>query len=414
MTPVHLRIADFDYPLPPERIASHPCEPRDACKLIAVEGAGEGSHHVFTDLPGLLAPGSLLVCNNTRVINARIAMRKPTGAAIEIFCLEPLQPADYERAFAARGECSWNCLVGNLKKWKQGELEKVLELPDGTPATLKARYVKALSGAGHEIAFSWTPAHLTFATVIQSAGHIPIPPYLCRESEEADSKDYQTVYARPEGSVAAPTAGLHFTPSLLQSLETAGIERTELTLHVGAGTFQPVKSEEIGGHPMHTEVFTVTRTLVEKLVHALETGRPIGAVGTTSVRTLESLPLLGLHIMKGEPLHVSQWEAYSAPEYSTTQALSAIVEEMDRLGQDFLTASTAIMIAPGHRWRIPTQIVTNFHQPQSTLLLLVASFLGRHEQAPGQGQKPLWRRLYDQALANGYRFLSYGDAMLLR
>ncbi len=404
-----IRIADFDYPLPPGRIAPHPCEPRDACKLMVVE-AGSASHHIFRELPALLRPGTLLVCNNTRVINARIAMRKATGAAIEIFCLEPLDPRDYDRAFAATGSCRWSCLVGNLKKWKQEPLQKQLTLPDGSEALLTATRIGTLEGGSHEVEFSWTPVSATFATIIEAAGYIPIPPYLNRDSEQADSRDYQTVYSKIKGSVAAPTAGLHFTPALLESLRAVGIERRELTLHVGAGTFQPVKSEQIGDHPMHTEVFTVTRSLIEDLLATRKQGRPIGAVGTTTVRTLESLPFIGRHIRAGEPLHVTQWEAYSTPDFDTDEALRALLTRMDEEQADSLTASTAIMIAPGFRWRLVQEIVTNFHQPQSTLLLLVTSFL---EQNRPEGAVPLWRTLYEEALDRDYRFLSYGDAMLL-
>lgn len=407
-----IRIADFDYPLPQERIAAHPCEPRDACKLLAVGEGGQASHHIFRELPALLPKGALMVCNNTRVINARVAMRKSTGAAIEIFCLEPLRPRDYERAFSATGSCAWNCLVGNRKKWKEGALTKELTMPDGSRATLEARLSGPLSGSSHEVEFSWTPATLTFAQVIEAAGYIPIPPYLNRESEAVDSTDYQTVYSRVKGSVAAPTAGLHFTPELLDALGEAGIDRRELTLHVGAGTFQPVKSEAIGDHPMHTEVFSVSKILVSELIAALRAGRPLTAVGTTTVRTLESLPYIGRHLLRGEPLHVSQWEAYDGADFDTLEALQAIENKLNEAGEESLTASTAIMIAPGFKWRIVGSVVTNFHQPQSTLLLLVASYLQRHEPVPQT--PPLWRRLYREALDHGYRFLSYGDAMLLR
>lgn len=409
MNVTHIRIEDYDYPLPSERIASHPCEPRDACRLMAVGAGGNASHHRFSELPALLPQGGLLVYNNTRVINARIAMRKATGAAIEIFCLEPLEPRDYDRAFAATGACRWSCLVGNLKKWKSEPLTKELTLPDGSAALLRATHIGPLPGGSQEIEFSWEPAPTPFATIIEAAGYIPIPPYLNRESEQTDSRDYQTVYSRVKGSVAAPTAGLHFTDELLQKIDEQGTRRRSLTLHVGAGTFQPVKSEEIGDHPMHTEVFTVTRRLVSDLLDAKLSGRPVTAVGTTTVRTLESLPLLGLHIMRSEPLHVCQWEAYSEPDFSTTEALRAILDHIGPDPHDTLTASTAIMIAPGFRWRIVTGMVTNFHQPQSTLLLLVSSFLTRS----GRPAAADWRKLYTEALEADYRFLSYGDAMLL-
>lgn len=407
-----IRIADFDYPLPDERIAKHPCEPRDACRLLFRPEAGAVEHHDFRDIAELMPPGALMVCNNTRVINARVKMRKPTGAQIEIFCLEPFEPRDYAQAFAAKGEGEWICLVGNLKRWKEGSLSKEVSLPDGTTLTLTATLKGEAPGRAHRIHFSWTPADLTFATVIEAAGYIPIPPYLCRDSEAADSMDYQTVYSRIEGSVAAPTAGLHFTDRVLDSLKERGVEVMELTLHVGAGTFQPVKSDVIGEHPMHTEVVSVTAPLLESLIEAKRGGRKIVAVGTTTVRTLESLPYLGRKVLKNpeckpEELHVEQWEAYDGEQFDTLDALKALLAYMERNGHAALTASTAIMIAPGFGWRIVDGMETNFHQPQSTLLLLVASFLER-TGAPGE-----WRAIYEAAMESGYRYLSYGDAMLL-
>ena len=423
--PIDIRIADYDYPLPDERIAKHPCEPRDACRLL-VARQGEGIRHLrFTDLPGQLPQGALMVCNNTRVINARIKMRKATGAEIEIFCLEPWEPADYAQAFQARGRAVWTCMVGNLKRWKSGPLTKECTTADGRPFTLTAELGEPRPGNSHLVTFTWEPADLEFAEVITGAGYIPIPPYLCRASEEVDAVDYQTVYSKIKGSVAAPTAGLHFTDRVLGDLQKAGIERLELTLHVGAGTFQPVKSDTIGGHPMHTETITVTAPLLRTLIEALESGRPIIAVGTTTVRTLESLPFLGLH---PQTLHVTQWEPYegeasaeaqaeasycseaTAEAPATAEALRQLLQYMEKEGVDQLTASTAIMIAPGYRWRLVSGIVTNFHQPQSTLLLLVASFMQTHGL-------PQWRALYDEALAHDpadpYRFLSYDDSMLL-
>lgn len=407
-----IRIADFDYPLPDERIAKHPCEPRDACRLLFRPEAGAVEHHDFRDIAELMPPGALMVCNNTRVINARVKMRKPTGAQIEIFCLEPFEPRDYAQAFAAKGEGEWICLVGNLKRWKEGSLSKEVKMPDGTTLTLTATLKGEAPGRAHRIHFSWTPADLTFATVIEAAGYIPIPPYLCRDSEAADSMDYQTVYSRIEGSVAAPTAGLHFTDRVLDSLKERGVDVMELTLHVGAGTFQPVKSDVIGEHPMHTEVVSVTAPLLESLIEAKLGGRKIVAVGTTTVRTLESLPYLGRKVLKNpdckpEELHVEQWEAYDGEQFDTLDALEALLGYMERHGHAALTASTAIMIAPGFSWRIVDGMETNFHQPQSTLLLLVASFLER-TGAPGE-----WRAIYEAAMESGYRYLSYGDAMLL-
>lgn len=407
-----IRIADYDYPLPDGRIARHPCSPRDACRLLVRTAPGAVGHHDFRELPALLPADALLVCNNTRVINARVKMRKPTGAQIEIFCLEPSEPRDYAQAFAATGECEWICLVGNLKRWKEGTLQKTVQLPSGGSMTLCATLLGPAPGRAHRVRFAWTPAELTFATVIGAAGYIPIPPYLCRDSEQTDAVDYQTVYSRIEGSVAAPTAGLHFTDRVLSGLEARGIKREELTLHVGAGTFQPVKSEKIGDHTMHTEVVSVTAPLLESLIEALEQGHPVIATGTTTVRTLESLPYLGRKVA-AEPglapgkLHVEQWEAYDGKPLDTVMALKALHGYIESRGLAALTASTAIMIAPGFDWHVTSGMVTNFHQPQSTLLLLVASFLER------TGISGEWRELYDEALRRDYRFLSYGDAMLL-
>lgn len=405
-----IRIEDFDYPLPDDRIPRHPLAERDTCLLMVSHPGGRREQRRFDALPQLLEPGTLLVRNETKVINARIKFRKPTGALIEVFLLEPVSPADYVLNFQARGHCSWACMVGNLKRWKDEPISLNLTVEGGIEAVLTATRLNPLAGNAHEVEFSWTPADLTFATILQAAGQIPIPPYLKRESEESDSRDYQTVYARAKGSVAAPTAGLHFTDRLFGQLAEKGVETLGLTLHVGAGTFQPVKSENIGDHPMHTETFTVSRTLVEKLIRALETGRPVAAVGTTTVRTLESLPHLGAQLMAGDTsLHVTQWEAYEPDrrKTGTLDALKALLAYMEGEGTENLTASTAIMIAPGFDWRTVGVMVTNFHQPQSTLLLLVSSFLG------SDGETPRWRPLYDEALEAGFRFLSYGDACLL-
>lgn len=409
-----IRISDYGYDLPQERIALHPCEPRDACRLLVSRSDSSVEHRRFTDLPSLLPEGSLMVCNNTRVIKARLRFRKATGATVEIFCLEPESPRDYAQMFQSKGRCCWTALVGNLKRWKDGVLTMPLTLPDGTAALLTAHNAGEAPGNGRLIDFEWTPADATFATVIEAAGVIPIPPYLNRESEESDTTDYQTVYSKVKGSVAAPTAGLHFTDAVLDGLRVRGVETLELTLHVGAGTFQPVKAEEIGDHPMHTEVFSVSRPLVKTLADALRSGREITAVGTTTVRTLESLPWLGMALAADSDaaLHVTQWQPYDGEQTfskaDTIAALEAIIRRMDAEGSDSLTASTAIMIAPGYCWRIVDHIVTNFHQPNSTLLLLVASFIGRRG-----GASDAWRDMYDEALANDYKFLSYGDSSLL-
>lgn len=418
-------ISDFIYPLPDERIARHPLAQRDACKLLVSTAPGQIEHLIFSDLPGLIPAGSLLVCNDTRVINARIRFRKDTGSQIETFLLEPVAPEDYVLMFQARGHCKWACLVGNLKRWKDHDLTKLLDI-NGQKVTLTARRENPLPGNAHVISFAWDNPDITFASIVDAAGFIPIPPYLKRDSEAADADDYQTVYARAKGSVAAPTAGLHFTPETFRNLRGKGVDIGHVTLHVGAGTFQPVKSEEIGDHPMHTETFSVTAGLVRSLIDALEHNRQITAVGTTTVRTLESLPCIGLHLLNGspDPLKVSQWEAYDttpqgdALRTQTLSALRALADHIDTCGLPALTAETSIMIAPGFSWRIVNAMVTNFHQPGSTLLLLVSSFLGDNGFAsmPGDAGKsgdaatPRWRSIYNEALDNGYRFLSYGDA----
>lgn len=406
-----IKIEDFNYNLPDERIPRHPLQQRDACKLLLSRPDGAISNRRFSELAGLLPPGSMLVCNDTKVINARMEFHKQTGSRIEIFLLEPEEPSDYVLSFQTRGRCVWNCLVGNLKKWKEGELVMEIE-PEGAGGkiTLRARRLHPTDGKSHAVEFTWDNPDVTFASVVDAAGYIPIPPYLKRESEESDLSDYQTVYADAKGSVAAPTAGLHFTPAVFDDLAAHNIPVGKLTLHVGAGTFQPVKSENIGDHPMHTEVFSVSRRLLRELIDQKRSAKPLVAVGTTSVRTLESLPYLGNMLANGDDsLHVTQWCAYDKELQSidTVASLEAIDKWLERRGKETLTASTAIMIAPGYQWRMVDVMVTNFHQPQSTLLLLVSSFLGEKEG------EPRWRSLYEEALANDYRFLSYGDACLL-
>lgn len=408
-----ISISDYTYSLPDERIARHPLSERDACKLLISTSRDSIRHDIFSSLPDFLPAGSLIVCNDTRVINARIKFEKATGSKIEVFLLEPVSPEDYVLSFQTRTSCTWSCMIGNLKRWKSGVLTKHL-LIDGKDVVLTAERKEARDGNAHKITFSWNDADITFASIVDAAGYIPIPPYLKRNSEETDSDDYQTVYARVKGSVAAPTAGLHFTDTIFDAVRNKDIDIQYVTLHVGAGTFQPVKSEQIGGHPMHTEVFTVSRQLVESLIDAIESNRMITAVGTTTVRTLESLPLIGTHLAEksSEPLLVSQWEAYNEQDESlplrksTLCALKEIIKYLDSTNALSLTASTSIMIAPGFKWRIVNGLVTNFHQPGSTLLLLVASFLGDSEKS----EHPRWLEIYNEALAGDYRFLSYGDA----
>ena len=405
-SPRHLRIEEFDYPLPEERIAVHPLETRDACKLLLRRSDGEISEHIFSELPSLLPEDSMLIYNNTRVINARLRFRKSSGfahqkgAMIEIFCLEPVEPADYSMNFASTSHCRWTCFVGNSKRWKEGPLNMTLEV-GGLPLVLTASRLSR-QGNASVIEFSWDNPEITFSKIIEAAGEIPIPPYLNRATESSDSTDYQTVYSRIEGSVAAPTAGLHFTPAVLDEISRRGIPRRELTLHVGAGTFQPVKSEEIGEHPMHAEFISVP---VELLRELRDTSRKVIAVGTTSVRTLESLYHAGRLILENRwDGEVPQWTPYEsqANEISPSEALEAIIRHLDATGSRTFIATTRIIIAPGYSYRIVSGMVTNFHQPKSTLLLLVSAFTGGD-----------WRRMYDYALAHDFRFLSYGDATLL-
>lgn len=408
-----ISIINYNYSLPDERIARHPLAERDSCRVMLSRPDGTVSDRKFTELPGLLPFSSLLVANDTRVINARMSFRKPTGSCIEIFLLEPLYPSDYVLMFQSKGHCRWNCMVGNLKRWKEGNLEMMVAIPGMTvPMRLTAIKGAATTGNSRAVEFIWDNPDVTFAEIVDAAGKIPIPPYLKRESEASDKDDYQTVYAEVKGSVAAPTAGLHFTPRVLADIKAHNIEVRHVTLHVGAGTFQPVKSETIGGHPMHTETFSVDMALIESLIKALECGRKVTAVGTTTVRTLESLPYVGAKILKGEEdLSVEQWAPYvDGTDFNTVECLHALKNWLLRHGLNVFTGSTSIMIAPGFRWRIVDCLVTNFHQPQSTLLLLVSSFLNR----AGEGNHPQWKDIYGKALANeSYRFLSYGDACLL-
>ena len=397
----HIDINEFDYDLPDERIAKFPLAERSASKLLVYRN-GAISESRFSRLGDELPEGTLLVFNNTKVIRARIVMHKPSGARIEVFCLEPRDPADYERAFTVKGACTWSCIVGNLKKWKEGPLAIDFSL-GGTPQQLRA-YRTGSEGREQIVRFEWD-ADLTFGELLEQLGRIPIPPYLNRDSQQIDYTRYQTVYSKFEGSVAAPTAGLHFTPELIDSLGAEGVAFEEVTLHVGAGTFLPVKDDDACRHTMHTEHFEIRRTTVERL---LDRWGRIVAVGTTSVRTLESLAALAWRIRReGSPEEtrtVGQWELYDLPDdFTGREALETLAEYMRTHGLDALKASTQIMIAPlGYRWRIVRAIVTNFHQPKSTLLLLVSAYVGED-----------WHKIYDYALRNGFRFLSYGDSSLL-
>ena len=405
--PRHIRISDYNYPLPDERIAKFPISQRDHSKLL-VYRKGEVGEDVFYHLPDYLPKGALMVFNNTKVIQARMHFRKETGALIEVFLLEPAEPTDYELMFQTTGHCAWYCLVGNLKKWKEGTLRRTIEL-NGQQIEVSATR-GPIHGTSHRIDFSWD-GNVSFAEIIDAMGELPIPPYLNRETQESDKTTYQTVYSKIKGSVAAPTAGLHFTPEVLADIDAHGIDREELTLHVGAGTFKPVKSEEIEGHEMHTEFISVRRQTIEKLI--AHGGEAI-AVGTTSVRTLESLYYMGLKVMQNpelseEQLHVSQWEPYEvkseevkSEEVKSEKSLQALLDWMVAHDLEVLHSSTQIIIAPGYDYHIVKMLVTNFHQPQSTLLLLVSAFV-----------KGDWHKIYDYALAHDFRFLSYGDSSLL-
>ena len=398
----HIQIKDYNYELPDGRIAKFPIAQRDHSKLL-VYNKGNVSEDMFYNIANYLTKGSLMIFNNTRVIQARIHFRKETGALIEVFLLEPAQPADYEQMFQTTKQCSWLCMVGNLKKWKEGSLKRTFEI-NGFEVTLTAMRSHE-QGTSQWVDFHWDDAKVTFADILEHAGELPIPPYLNRETQESDKITYQTVYSKIKGSVAAPTAGLHFTDDVLHSIDGHGIDREELTLHVGAGTFKPVKSEEIAGHDMHTEYISVRRETLEKLI---KHDACAIAVGTTSVRTLESLYYIGARLGNNpnateEELHIDQWEPYDTnPQLKPVEALQNIVDYLDKNGMTSFHGSTQIIIAPGYKYKIVKMLVTNFHQPQSTLLLLVSAFVNGD-----------WRKIYDYALAHDFRFLSYGDSSLL-
>ena len=454
-----LSISDFSYNLPEERIAKFPVTPRDHSKLLVYKG-GQTADDYFYNLADHLPQGELMVFNNTKVIHARMLFHKATGALIEIFLLEPYEPADYEQMFHTTGHCSWLCMVGNLKKWKEGPLVRTVNVQGSTFTVTATR--RGMVGTSHIVEFQWChgstrfdtvdlnetrekpcqteapfvlnetrekpcqteapfvlnetrekpcQTEASFADILDVAGQLPIPPYLNRETQQSDLTTYQTVYSKIKGSVAAPTAGLHFTPQVLASLDARGIDREELTLHVGAGTFKPVKSKEMGGHEMHSEHVCVRRQTLQKL---LDHQCQAIAVGTTSVRTLESLYYMGLKVqaddtLTEEQLHVGQWEPYDLPaawqhpsRQQVCQAVQALLSWLDRRQMEAFHASTQIIIAPGYQFKIVSRLITNFHQPQSTLLLLVSAFTQNH-----------WREIYDHALSHDYRFLSYGDSSLL-
>ncbi|NDV59525.1 S-adenosylmethionine:tRNA ribosyltransferase-isomerase [Bacteroides sp. 519] len=400
--PKHIKISDYNYCLPDERIAKYPLPQRDRSKLLIYRG-GDIQEEVFSSLPQYLPEGSLMIFNNTKVIQARLHFRKETGALIEVFCLEPISPNDYVLNFQQTHRAAWLCMIGNLKKWKEGKLYKQITVK-GYEITLTATRGES-RGTSHWVDFSWDNTAVTFADILEVFGELPIPPYLNRETQDSDKETYQTVYSKIKGSVAAPTAGLHFTPEVFNSLKARHIECEELTLHVGAGTFKPVKSEEIEGHEMHTEYISVSKDTIKKLI--AYNGEAI-AVGTTSVRTLESLYYIGSTLYQNqeageEELHVKQWQPYEQlVNISVVEALQSIVAYLDAHGMETLHSSTQIIIAPGYQYKIVKGIVTNFHQPQSTLLLLVSAFIGDD-----------WHKVYKYALEHDFRFLSYGDSSLL-
>lgn len=414
----HIHISDYNYDLPDSRIAKFPVSPRDTSKLL-VYRHGEISDDIFYNLPKYLPQKSLMVFNNTKVIQARMHFRKETGALIEVFLMEPAAPTDYELMFQTRGECSWLCMVGNLKKWKEGSLVRTFDVAGSTinfKATMRRDIIDAKSGGtNYWVDFAWDNPLVSFAEILDAVGELPIPPYLNRETQDSDKTTYQTVYSKIKGSVAAPTAGLHFTDKVLAAIDAAGVRREELTLHVGAGTFKPVKSEEIDGHTMHTEYVCVRRDTLQTL---LDYDCCAIAVGTTSVRTLESLYYMGVKLEANpdaaeEDLHVCQWEPYEKADgtpvggnlidgITPQKAISNIIAWLDKNNLKTLHSSTQIIIAPGYEYKIVKVLVTNFHQPQSTLLLLVSAFL-----------KGDWRNVYDYALSHDFRFLSYGDSSIL-
>ena len=418
----HIKIGDFNYDLPDERIAKFPIAQRDHSKLL-IYNHGAVSDDIFYNIVNYLPKGALMVFNNTRVIQARMHFRKETGALIEVFLMEPAAPTDYELMFQTTGHCAWLCMIGNLKKWKEGSLKRDFTIKGHTftlTATMRRgdelsaeqqKMTAHSGGTNYWVDFDWNTEKVNFAEILEEVGELPIPPYLNRDTQESDKVTYQTVYSKIKGSVAAPTAGLHFTDAVLEDIDRHGITRDEVTLHVGAGTFKPVKSVEIEGHEMHTEYIVVHRHTLERLLS--HDCRAI-AVGTTSVRTLESLYYMGVYLQthpdaSEEELHVKQWDPYDngrngglVDGITPMTAIRNILDYLERNGLEALHSSTQIIIAPGYEYKIVKMLVTNFHQPQSTLLLLVSAFL--------HGD---WRKVYDYALSHDFRFLSYGDSSLL-
>ena len=396
-----MTITDYTYHLPNERIAKFPLDKRDQSQLLVYRN-GMISTDVFTNLPDYVGEGDLLVFNNTRVIRARIEMEKETGARIEIFCLEPHEPHDYRLSFVQQHTCQWKCMVGNLKKWKSGILKKRIELGNGAAIELQAERMTD-SDRYRVIRFTWTGG-MDFGSLLDACGGTPIPPYLNRKTEEIDETRYQTVYSKHKGSVAAPTAGLHFTPQILRQLSDNGVKLNEITLHVGAGTFRPIHQNEVSRHEMHVEYFSVRLEVIRSL---LANKGVLTAVGTTSLRALESIYWLGVKMIKNNAgtnnLHLDQWEVYTLPRNVTMeQSLEKVGETLEMNQQNTVFASTKMMIIPGYTFKVCQRLMTNFHQPKSSLLLLVSAFTGER-----------WKDIYQYALEHDFRFLSYGDSSLL-
>lgn len=399
-----IQIKDYSYELPEEKIAKFPLEKRDESKLLHYH-SGEISETIFKHIDELIPENTLVVFNNTKVIHARIMFQRETGAQIEVFCIEPLHQSDYQLAFASKGRCEWKCLVGNAKRWKEDVLHKVVQTPIGEVHLRATKNGKV--GELFCVEFNWDNEELFFAEVLHYAGILPLPPYLNRDTMQSDEERYQTIYAKQQGSVAAPTAGLHFTDEVFDRLAQKGVKLEEVTLHVGAGTFKPVKSTELVNHEMHEETIFVEKSTIENILQTIVNNQTIIAVGTTSTRTLESLYWWGVKLIKQgdkSTVFVGQWDAYEldATNITVEKALGAIVLNMQAKSETVLQGSTQIIIAPGYEFKVVNAIITNFHQPENTLILLIAAFVGTD-----------WRKIYEHALSNNYRFLSYGDGSLL-
>ncbi len=395
-----IKIQEYDYHLPEQKIAKYPLSKRDTAKLLIYKNT-KISHATFEELTDNLPTNSLIVFNNTKVIRARLFLNKMTGAQIEIFCLEPHSPSIYEEIFRARKTCQWTCIVGNLKKWKNEILVKKIEI-NNIEFQIRAEKLTH-SGENTLIQFNWD-ADFTFLEILNNVGNIPIPPYLNRKSEVSDLETYQTYYSKIDGSVAAPTAGLHFTKDILAKMETLKIEKQEVTLHVGAGTFMPIKTDIVNQHAMHSEYFYVNKNILQQVIKYQNN---ITAVGTTTIRTLESIYWIGAKMLTAQNhediFYLSQWEAYSLPDkYSISETIGAILNYMSRKNIEEFSARTQIMIIPEYKFKIVSRLITNFHQPKSTLLLLISAFVGG-----------AWKDIYEYALQNNFRFLSYGDSSLL-